>query len=367
MTGHSPGSWVRAKWDDPVFWSEVIQVVKTAAAAVIAWLIATRVFELPQSFLAPWAALLVVHSTVYRSVSQGARQVVAAVAGVLLAWAVGNVLGLDTTSVSVVLLLGLVIGAFRWFGEERITVAATALIVLTTGFSDDDSMLLSRLADTAIGIMVGLAVNLLVWPPLRQRTAIAAMDALDNRIGQLLVDMADGLEAGLTRERADAWLERTRKLDEELDRAWALVRQASESAWMNPRRSAGGLRDPRAWVDLLQRVEQAVAEVRSMTRTLSRGLIGEEEWQRAFLDGYVALLRAAGHAICAADPEPIRQCHDQLDTLAGLVDRESSAPRLWPVYGGLLTNLRNVLDAMDEVAAANPMDQPPMPFRRSRT
>lgn len=366
MTVHGLGSWVRAKWKDPVFWTDAIQLVKTASAAVIAWLIATRLFDLPQSFLAPWAALLVVHSTVYRTVSQGARQVVAAVAGVLLAWAVGNVLGLDATAVSVVLLLGLLVGAFRWFGDERITVAATALIVLTTGFSDDDSMLLSRLADTAIGILVGLMVNLLVWPPLRRRTAIAAMDALDNRIGQLLVDMADGLAAGMTREIADEWLDLTQRLDEELDRAWSLVRQASESAWMNPRRSAVGLRDTRDWLELLQWVEQAVAEARSTARTLSRGLADDEMWQGSFRDGYVAALRAAGHAIIEADLEAIRRRHGQLDELASLVDRESSPPRLWPVYGGLLTNLRNILDAMDPVAAANPMRQPPVPFRRAR-
>ena len=57
-------------------------------------------------------------------------------------------------------------------------------------------MLLSRLADTGIGIAVGLAVNVAVWPPLRRRTAVAAMDALDDRIGELLVDMADGTRAG---------------------------------------------------------------------------------------------------------------------------------------------------------------------------
>ena len=365
MAGEGLGEWVRRTWRDPVFWSEVIQLVKTAAAAVVAWLLATRVFELPQSFLAPWAALLVVHSTVYRTFSQGARQVAATVLGVLLAWAVGNVLGLDTTAVSLVLLLGLLLGAVRWFGDERTTVAATALIVLTAGFADRDTLLLTRLADTGIGIGVGLLVNVLVWPPLRRRTAIAAMDALDARIGELLLDLGDGLAEGVSRERADEWLDRTRRLDEELDRAWALVRQASESARWNPRRPAGELRHPREWVDLLQRIEQTVAEARSTARTLSRGLLDEEEWQESFRTGYAEALRSAGRAIVDAEPEPIRRCHARLDDLARLVDREDTTPRLWPVYGGLLINLRNILDAMDEVAAANPMRQPPVPLRRN--
>ena len=66
-------AWAREKKDDPVFWSDAIQLVKTTAAAVIAWVLATSVAcNLPQSFLAPWSALLVVHATVYRTFSEGA-------------------------------------------------------------------------------------------------------------------------------------------------------------------------------------------------------------------------------------------------------------------------------------------------------
>jgi hypothetical protein len=45
------------------------------------------------------------------------------------------------------------------------------------------------------------------------------------------------------------------------------------------------------------------------------------------------------------------------------VDAEE-ATTLWPIYGSLLVTLRNILDAMDEVAAANPLQQPPLPFSR---
>ena len=90
------GYWRRAH--DPVFWNDITQLLKTVLAAVLAWVLATEAFSLPQSFLAPWAALLVVHATVYRTFSHGLRQVTAAVVGVVLAWAVGNGLGLDTAS-----------------------------------------------------------------------------------------------------------------------------------------------------------------------------------------------------------------------------------------------------------------------------
>jgi len=223
---------------DPMQWTEWLQVVKTVAAAVIAWLLADRVFELPQSFLAPWSALLVVHATVYRTFSRGLRQVAAAVLGVLLAWAVGNLIGLDTVAVSVLLAVGLGIGATRWFADETTAVAATGLIVLTTGFSTHDQVLLDRLFGTFIGIVVGLVVNLIVWPPLRDYSAARAIDAIDDGVGRLLRDMAEELHGPCGEDQVAAWVDRTRDLDQDIDAAWALLRQAKESSRLNPRIAA---------------------------------------------------------------------------------------------------------------------------------
>jgi uncharacterized membrane protein YgaE (UPF0421/DUF939 family) len=357
---------VRERSKDPVFWTDVIQLVKTVAAAVLAWIIATSVLDLPQSFLAPWSALLVVHATVYRTFSQGVRQVGAAVLGVVVAWAVGNTMGIDPLAVAVALMLGLVLGSIPWFADEATTIAATALIVLTTGFSDNDFLLLSRLADTAIGIAVGLLVNLTVWPPLRRRTAISAMDALDDKIGQLLIDMGEGLATGYSAEDVEEWIDRTRSLDEDLDDAWAYVRQARESARMNPRRSAGELKDPQRWMDLLRRMEQALAETRSMARTLGHALRADQSWDPEFRQGYIAVLHEGGSGIVRAERERIAAARARLDELVDLLNERSPISRLWPVYGGLIINLRNILDSMDEVAGANPLQQPPLPFRRPR-
>lgn len=363
MSGEGLKRRIRERTQDPLLWSDLIQITKTAVAAVIAWVIATSVLHLPQSFLAPWSALLVVHATVYRTFSQGARQVGAAVIGVVLAWAVGNALGLDTVAVAVALLLGLGLGAFGWFRTEETTIAATALIVLTTGFSGNDAMLLTRLADTGIGIAVGLLVNLMLWPPLRRRAAIAAMNVIDDLIGELLVDIADGVEAGCTAEDAEHWADRTRSLDEMIDHAWSLVRQAQESAWMNPRRQAVELRDPRQWTALLQRMEHAVAETRSMVSTLAHGTAEAEQWQPEFRGPYLQLLREVGRAIAEAESARIAETRERLDRLIETLRAQEATPLLWPVYGGLIINLRNLIHAMDEVAEASPLSQPPLPMR----
>ena len=363
---HMPGEGWRAgaqeRLRDPVFWTDAIQLVKTVAAAVVAWYLATSVFGLSQSFLAPWAALLVVHATVYRTFSQGAVQVGAAVLGVLAAWAVGNLMGVDVWSVAVVLVVGLAIGALPWFEGQTTTIAATALIVITTGSANNDFMLLSRLADTGVGIAVGLVVNAAVWPPLRRRTAVAAMDALDDDIGRLLVEMAEELKKGVSETAVDAWVQRTRDLDDAIDHAWSLVRQASESARMNPRRAAGELKDPRQWIDLLRRSDQAVAEIRSMARTHSHALADHQTWQPDFRDALVTVMHAGGTALMQADREGIEDCRRSLAGLVDMVAEHDPISHLWPVYGGILINLRNIFEAMGPVADANPMTQPPMPF-----
>jgi hypothetical protein len=141
------------------------------------------VFDIEQAFLAPWAALLTVHATVYRTLRRGVQQVGATVLGVLVAFALGSVFGLNALSLGLAILIGLIAGSVRGLRAETTTAAATALVVLTTGASDDPSMLLSRLLDTG---------HRHRRRPARQPARVAAaarpqrchqIDALDDRIG----------------------------------------------------------------------------------------------------------------------------------------------------------------------------------------
>jgi uncharacterized membrane protein YccC len=332
---------------DPLVWLDVLQLVKAAAAAVIAWVLAGEVFALPQSFLAPWSALLVIHATVYRTFARGLQQAAAAVIGVLLAFAVSRAFGVHWYSLALVLLLTLAIGSVRPLRPESTTAAATALVVLVTGLADDGSMLLSRLADTGIGIAVGLLVNLIVWPPLRDRSAARRIDRLDDELGALLAEMADGLRSEDL--DIDRWVERTRELDHGMDEAWADVRRARESGRLNPRRGAAHrVQATHDHGEVLVRLEQAVAETRSMARTIDHAA-PVADWDPSFRDAWVSLLTRAATAIREADRDALRSVADDLESLMD----DPELPR--PAQGALLINLRNVLEAMAPVAAAQPV------------
>ena len=349
---------------DPVAWTTALQIVKTVVAAVASWLIAVHVFGLAQPFLAPWAALLTVHATVFSTFRRGAQQVAATVLGVLLAFLGGTLFGVNAVTLGAVLFVALLAGSWRGMRDESTTAAATALVVLLTGYSDDSGALAARLADTAIGIGVGMLVNLIVWAPLRHRSAARRIDVIDDRFGALLTEIAEGLEGECSGEDAEDWIARTRDLDADIDDAWAVTRQAWESGRYNPRREArrrvGVSHD---FEEILHRLEQAVAESRSMARTLSPLCDGEDRWHSGFRERWVGLLLATGHAVSAAD-------HPALgDVRAGLGElrREAAAADLpvefWPVAGALMVNLRNIVAALGVVADAQPVSLDP---RRDR-
>lgn len=350
-------SLVHEKGRDPVAWTRAVRLLKTVVAAVAAWIVATEVFALPQPFLAPWAALLVVHATVYRTFSVGAQQVGATVLGVVLASVVGHTLGLDPAAIAVLLVLGMLAGQLPWIGAEGATVATTALIVLTTGYSDDGDFLLLRLADTAVGVAAGLAVNLLVWPPLLDRSAARAVNAIDDRLGSLLCDIAAGIRDGEgSTDRIAGWVKRAGKLDEEINRAWGLVRQARDSARLNPRRGARAMREPGEFDDLLHRIEQSLADTRSMVRTLGHSVSEVNAWDPVFRERWVRLLHDTGAAIMAPDAARVEQVREQLRELTGELSTEGLPSLHWPEYGGLIVSLRNIVTSMDEVARSNPVE-----------
>src|SRR3954463_12695175 len=117
---------LRTRLRDPVTWTNAAQLIKTALAAVIAWLLAVHVFGIAQPFLAPWAALLTVHATVLGTVRRGIEQVGASGIGVLVAFGAGQLFGTGALALAAVVLIGLSVSAIPRLRIDATTAAATA-------------------------------------------------------------------------------------------------------------------------------------------------------------------------------------------------------------------------------------------------
>ena len=74
------------------------------------------------------------------------------------------------------------------------------------------------------------------------------------------------------------------------------------------------------------------------------------------------MLGDAGRRASAADPAAIAAY-----AVASRPSPRNSGPPSgrpeWPIYGALIINLRNIVDAMDEVAEANPIGGNRLPLR----
>jgi uncharacterized membrane protein YccC len=344
-----------ARLREPATQTDLLQVVKSVVAAVAAWLVAVRVFGLAQPFLAPWAALLTVHATVYRSFWRGTQSVLATGLGIVLSYVFAEVVGTGAATLGFALLAALGLSRLGVLRDEGVTVATTALFVLTTGYEHQQTVLLDRLADTAIGVALGVAANLVILPPLNDRSAQQQVDRINEKMGALFGQMAEEMRSTWTEEHSEAWIARTREMDDDLDHAWQLVRHAHESSWGNPRRRlsrrAG---DPARYGSVLQRLEEGIAQARSMARTIHEATRAAHEWDADFREPWLDLLAETGVRVADPDAE-VATLRTSAEELSRRLSREDLPALRWPLYGALLSNLVNIIDVVDDVATSRPV------------
>lgn len=228
----------RTWWADAVSGDRLLLAGKTAAAAVIAWYLAPLVpLALAEySYYAPLGVLVSMYPTVARSAMSGAQAVIGLAVGIALGLGSLALVGVGMprgAAVAVVIALGVLLSGVRALGVGRDWVAIAALFVLLLGGADPDGYSLSYLFTMAFGVLVGVVVNLFVFPPLRVRRA-------DRRLSQLRDDLAADLDeiarALAHREfdphRADSAM---RSLGRTLDSVRAEVDASDESRRYNPR------------------------------------------------------------------------------------------------------------------------------------
>jgi hypothetical protein len=95
-----------------------------------------------------------------------------------------------------------------------------------------------------------------------------------------------------------------------------------------------------------------------MALTIGLDQIPAERWHPGFRDTWLGLLDRLALAVDDADAEAIKAIRADLDRYATGLDVRELADSLWPIAGALLINLRNILEALEEVAGAQPVRVP---------
>ncbi|WP_244410082.1 FUSC family protein [Streptomyces albofaciens] len=289
----------------------VVQSLKAAGAATVAWALTGWWLNAPLALMAPWTALALVDATVYRSLRSGLQQLVVIVLGALFASAAmaatdGSTLGAMLIALPVMTLAG----THRRLGAQGIYGATTALFVITYG-AYSLTEVGHRLVETMIGAVIGVAVNALVLPPVHLRNVHDQLRRLPRESAELLRTMAEGLRGGeWSAADAAGWHDRARRLGQVL-KALASARQwTAESSRFNPGfrlRRTGPPPPPPEKADAVW--ERAADHLTAITRTLS-GASGERA--RLTTPGAGFLRRYADLA-----DEAAALCEAEADLLAG--------------------------------------------------
>ncbi|CAM5729599.1 FUSC family protein [Streptomyces fumanus] len=347
---------------DPV----VVQAVRSAAAASIAYVIAVRLSPEPAPLTAPLTALLVVQVTLYATLKMSIRRVNSVVAGVLVAIAFSVVVGLSWWSLALIILAALGVGHLVRAHEFTAEVAISAMLVL--GVTSHGALAWARVVETLIGAVVGLAFNLVLAPPVWVEQAGESIEGLARRVRQLMLRVGEEASGQTPFHEAAARLHEARRLDHEIAEVDEDLRQAEDSLRFNPRVREGLLHRVvlRTGLDTL---EICTVVLRVLARTLT-DLAKEREPEPLFApetgatleqllaeisDAVVsfAVLVTTSVSENAESAEErlsaeLRQAAVTRDKLAGLLRAEvERGTRQWQLYGAVLTEVDRILDEMD--------------------
>lgn len=340
-------------------------VVKSALAATLAWYFAEYMIGAQFPAFAPFAAVLMLQVTVYQSVLQSTRFILAIVLGVSLQGVVGLVLAPAVWTFAIVTLLALMLGRWRRLGSQGgqvVSAAFFAYAAFVTGTSAPDriGLLGSLILLVLVGCAIGIVVNLVVVPPMRYRSAEYAVENLAKSVQGLISDISEAILQGPpTRGDSDEWSFRGERLENLAQRTRDTVDSAAESVRFNPRRLLLNTDPPfggyRTVVDRMARVS---VQLSSIADTLSRTSDDPELPHSAFLENYGAFLGHIGGAAQLLAELDSARLSEQVERLAEHVEQarneqsalssttaeyEAKLGDQIRVYGGLLIDADRLL------------------------
>jgi len=363
-----PGEWTASavrfvdKHREPV----VVQTLRSAAAATIAYVVALRVSPESAPLTAPLTALLVVQVTLYATITTGIRRVNSVVAGVVIAIGFSVLVGLTWWSLGLIILASLAVGHLVRVSEFVPEVAISAMLVLGVTRVGDTAW--ARVLETVIGAVVGLAFNLLLAPPVWVDKAGESIEDLARRVRQLMLRMGEEAAGRTPVDHATARLHEARRLDHDIVEVDAALQQAEDSLRLNPRVREGLLHRVvlRTGLDTL---EICTVVLRVLARTLT-DLAKERDPEPLFApetgaalerllseiaDALVsfAVLVITDVTVSAESAETrlateLRAATATRDKLAQLLLAEiQQDASQWQLHGAVLTEVNRILDELD--------------------
>ncbi|WP_435972332.1 aromatic acid exporter family protein [Streptomyces sp. Qhu_M48] len=328
---------------------------KSVGAATLAWMLARHLLPAAVTTFAPFTVLVVLQATVYRSVRECARYLMAMAAGAVLAAALAAWAGIHWWAFAILVLLGLTVGRLRPFGGQGAQVAVVGLFAFSAGAGRLD-YIGHLTASVGIGAVCGLGTHFLLAPARHTRRHQKAVAAVCREISVGTRALAEasatgGGDADAVRRLRAGW----RRPASECDRLHGEVDAETENSRLNPRHTVDPRHEamPRAR-EALTIAQRALDHLQSITRTLDYALTDGhvEAVSPEFRSEYAALLNRAADVleeIGRAEPTDRRRLEEDLDHADDHLrriqplQRPSAVPAAPTLQGTLLTDAARLM------------------------
>lgn len=255
--------------------ARLLLAAKAALAVGIAWALAPHMPGVTDEYpyYAPLGALLSMYPTLMESAKSGVQTLLGLVVGIGLALAVVATVGPNWWTIPLVAGVGVLLSGTGWFGVGQEYVPIAALFVLIIGGQDSDDYSLGYLTQMAVGVAVGLAVNLLIAPRVLTGVAAARVDSFRGQLAQHLHEIGDAVSASWPPER-DGWVRDAAALADTSREVRQALDEADASRKGNPR-AMRGRHDTSDVHDRLEALEQIAVRIRDISEALADAI-----WER---------------------------------------------------------------------------------------
>ncbi len=282
------------------------RVLKTALAAGVGWGLG-RLAGIEVPLLATLTAMFTIELTLAQTVMGSRQRIAGLVVGLGIALVLSSLGGARGVTIGVGVLLALMMGIRLRLDATGIGQVASTCVLALAARGDAGFFAYAWVLslNTAIGMAVGVALNLLVAPPTYTTAALAAVRTLAEAVATVLDELAVGFEHGITPAIAQSGLRRARAATASIQEAQRALERADESvkyhlASLAPERTRGPLMGARR---VNAALEHAAIQARVTSRSLTDALApfpegGRPDWLLPEWGGRE--LAATVHAVAGA-------------------------------------------------------------------
>jgi uncharacterized membrane protein YgaE (UPF0421/DUF939 family) len=302
------------------------------------------------AYYAPLGALVAMYENVSGSMRQGLQTLVGLGVGIALAFVLIS-LGATPISVAAVMALGVLLAGLPRLGAGRDWIPTAALLVLLVGGQNPDDFSFGYLLQMGVGVAVGIAVNLLVFPPLHFNAAALSLAELRLTLARQLQDMGAAMHEKWPPEHED-WSRRSEDLARSARSVRAAVEKADASREANPRRRFHP-RDVDEDYRSVRDLEQITFHIQDMTEVLADVIWSEDmpftiplpysEPLAGALSAVGEVLRSAEEDDADRQAELFEAAHAAVASLENRTAAEGNGAGTPSAAGSILLSLHRIL------------------------